>query len=160
VTLQDRLAREPEIWRPEPGQSLTGTLVEIEMRPSDFGADYPVVTLLDADGNEFVFHAFHTTARTELAKLRPEPGDQIGIRYRGKVEGRKNPYESYRILVERAEPTLTAVPDWDAIAEDADAELDEQRAVSEGLAQIGKEMNAALESLSDEPPATPDEDEF
>jgi hypothetical protein len=105
--LHERLSREPKIWKDyQPGDTLVGVLLDIEQRESEYRSEdgqprfYPVLTVVDDDGQEWVWHAYHSAASKELARLRPEPGDGIGIKYRGKVEGRKTDYESYRILVE------------------------------------------------------------
>jgi hypothetical protein len=122
MTLADRLSRDPEPWKPEPGDALIGEVLDLEQRTSDFG-DYPAITVLDDDGVEWTFHGYHTIAKNELAKQRPVPGDRIGIKYHGKKQGAKNTYESYRVLVEHAEPVPAPAPNWDQIGSEAREEL-------------------------------------
>ena len=62
-----------------------------------------------SDG-KIAWHAFHSVGRNELAKQRPVVGDRIGIAYHGKPEGKN--YESYRVIVERADGEPKTI-DWD-----------------------------------------------
>ena len=97
MTIEDRLNREPEAWKPQPGDRLIGTVVEVEEYRSDYGT-YPMITISTDDGQEWMFHAFHTVARTEIERKQPKPGDRIGIAYHGLSE---KGYEQYRIVLER-----------------------------------------------------------
>ncbi len=97
TSIEDRLNRIPEPWKPNPGDHLIGTVVTVTTRTNDYG-EYPVITI-EANGNEWDFHGYHTVARRELEQQNPQPGDQIGIRYLGKPDDK--PYEQYRIIVER-----------------------------------------------------------
>jgi hypothetical protein len=112
-TVEERLDSFAEAWRPEAGDKLIGTVVDLDERDSDFGDEpYPIVTVLTDTGDERAFHGFHTVARNELAKQRPKVGERIGIAYHGLSD---KGYERYRIIVERDEtPSL----DWDRYAEE------------------------------------------
>jgi hypothetical protein len=123
-TLQDRLDASAEAWRPNPGDKLIGTVVDVDLRASDYGDPYPIVTVQRDDGTEAAFHGFHTVARRELAKKQPQFGDQIGIKYVGKGEPAKpgmSGAELYKIVVEHDDAPAV---DWSQIAstEDTDAE--------------------------------------
>ncbi len=127
-SLEARLSRDVEAWKPKPGDMLIGTVVDIESRPSEFSRDdrtvhYPVVSVLTDDDREVAFFGFHSAAKSEIAKLKPRVGDRFGVKYLGKVQGKKASYESYRCLVEHAEPETATEPDWDAIAGGAAEEL-------------------------------------
>lgn len=112
-SLNDRLDREPAPgWRPEPGDKVIGTIVEISEAPgTDFGA-YPLITIEQDDGTEIAVHAFHSVLRNELESKQPSEGDRIGIRYAGKVAGKSGgrDYESYRVVLERVTPRATDTP--------------------------------------------------
>lgn len=88
---------ESNSWRPDKGEEIKGTLVGVEARDSGYGP-YPML-LLDVDGAEVAVHAFHTVLRTELAKRRPKPGDELTIKYLGKTADSKDRkgYHSYRV---------------------------------------------------------------
>jgi hypothetical protein len=120
-TLHDRLARDPQGWRPQPGDSLVGTLIDVEERESDYGGVYPMLIIETDDGDEVAVHCFHTVLKNEVARQKPASGDRIGIRYKGRVGDAK--YESYRVVVEKANGE-TVAPDWDRMVADTDAELD------------------------------------
>ena len=128
-TLHDRLDSFAEAWRPEPGDKLVGVIVDLDERVSQYDEDaYPILTIETDDEEEFAFHAFHTVARNELAKQRPAVGDRIGVAYFGKKDGRN--YESYRIIVERADPEPRTF-DWDRVAVEAPEQDDETEHVDE-----------------------------
>jgi hypothetical protein len=132
-SLDDRLASFAEAWKPEPGDKLIGVVVDLDERDSAYGDEpYPIVTVETDDGSELALHAFHTVARNELAKQRPVVGDRIGIAYYGMKDGKS--YESYRVIVEKAESEPKTI-DWDKhvtpdedeqdLDPEADDELDE-----------------------------------
>lgn len=89
---------ESHSWRPTAGDEITGKLISVEARESGYGP-YPMLAL-DVDGSEVSVHAFHTVLRTELAKRRPKPGDELTIKYLGKTPDSKDRkgYHSYRVL--------------------------------------------------------------
>lgn len=100
-----------EAWQPEPNEKLEGTVTSISMASSEHG-NYVVVEVQQDDGGKLAFHAFHTAARSQLDRLRPKVGDEIGILY----EGLKTPksggdqYENYVIRGNSASGEF----DWDA----------------------------------------------
>lgn len=119
-SLDDRLDSVAQAWRPQVGEKLTGVVVAIGERISNYNdKPYVVLTVRTDDGHEFVVHAFHTVLAQELAMQRPQVGDRIGIRYDGQPEGKN--YESYRVVVERNAPAPEL--DWERIAAGVDAEL-------------------------------------
>ena len=59
----------------------------------------PIVTVRTDDGHDYAFHAFHTVAKGELAKVQPRVGDWIGIAYHGPHPTKG--YERYRIVIAR-----------------------------------------------------------
>ncbi len=120
MNIDDRLDHSPEPWKPEPGDKIVGKVVSVTTLESKFGGSYPLVELVTDDDVEFAFHAFHTVAKSELARLKPKPGDTLGVKYLGRDD--KVDYERYRILIERAEPSSESV-DWDAVAAEANEEL-------------------------------------
>jgi hypothetical protein len=99
-SISDELDRDyAPAWRPERGDKLVGVVTDLSEREGYGGVMYPIVTVRQADGVELAFHAFHEVAQTELAKLRPKVGDEIGIKYLGKVkpEGGGSSYHGYRL---------------------------------------------------------------
>ncbi len=104
-SLEDRLNDEPAPgWRPEKGEQIIGTIVEIGEAKGDYAA-YPLITIETATG-DIAVHAFHTVLRQELESKQPAEGDRIGIRYLGVPDDKD--YESYRVVIERATPRATA----------------------------------------------------
>jgi hypothetical protein len=122
MSLSDRVDSFPEPWKPEPGDKLVGTVMNVGERASDYGI-YPIIDVRTEDDEELTFHAFHTVAKNELARQRPAPGDEIAVKYFGKDEDRG--YERYRVLVEKAEPKGLDAAAWDEIGKDAEQELEQ-----------------------------------
>jgi hypothetical protein len=117
-SIDHRLDAETTGWKPAAGDKLVGVIVDIDERDAGYGP-YPVVTILsDDDSKQYAFHGFHTVARSELAKAKPQVGEQIGVKYLGKPEGKK--YESYRVTVDRDEAREQL--DWERIGSEAAAE--------------------------------------
>ena len=106
----------PEAWRPKQGEFLIGKVVSLDDRDGEYGS-YPIVTVETKDGRRLAFHAFHTVARGELARLRPKIGDDLGVKYHGKDAERG--YERYTMRVDRP----GAEPDWDRHAAETANEL-------------------------------------
>jgi hypothetical protein len=122
VSVEDRLDRQPTAWRPDEGDRLIGTVVEVGERESNYGGTYPIVVVENDAGTEVVVHAHHVVLRDELAQQRPRRGDRIGIRYLGRDADRG--YERYRVVVEHTD--ATDEPDWNRYAAEAAAELGEE----------------------------------
>src|SRR5207249_1581968 len=105
-SLEERLDSFPEAWRPEtPGEKLIGEVTDVDMRESEYGDPYPILTVLsEEDGQEHAWHAFHTMARNEVAKKKPQIGERVGIAYGGVGEAQPNmnPPVRWRLLVDRA----------------------------------------------------------
>lgn len=98
-SLSDELDRDyAPAWRPEPGDKLVGVIAELSEREGYDGDPYPIVTV-QADDGSFAFHAFHSVAQNELARLRPQVGDEIGVKYEGvtKSANGRTTYHAYRI---------------------------------------------------------------
>jgi len=97
-------------WRPNPGDALVGEVTDLSANTGYDGAPYPIVTVRQDDGRELALHAFHTVARNELAKQRPQIGERIGIKYTGEkatADGRGK-FHGYRVAVDRPQAAF----DW------------------------------------------------
>lgn len=80
-------------WKPAPGQTLVGTIVDIRKQASEYG-EYPVLTVAaegdDPEATEYTaVHAFHGTLKTALYELKPSKGQRLAITYGGQSESRK-----------------------------------------------------------------------
>lgn len=101
------------------GDKLVGTITALDERTSDYGT-YPIVTV-QTDEGETAFHGFHTVAKNEIARQRPEIGDEIAVKYFG-ISSDDHGYERYRVLVDHKSAPATT-PDWDKLGADAEREL-------------------------------------
>jgi hypothetical protein len=104
-SLEERLDSFPEAWKPTtPGEKLIGELTDVDMRESEYGDPYPILTVLsEADGQEYAWHAFHTMARNAVAKKKPQIGERVGIVDAGVGEAQPgmNAPVRWRLLVDR-----------------------------------------------------------
>ena len=110
-----------EAWRPDPGGKLIGEIVELSSRSGFDDQPYPILTIKGDDGTELAFHAFHTVAKNELARLRPQVGQRIAIRYDGQKEGAdgRARYHAYRVATDHA-PEFS----WGAFGDSGDVGSD------------------------------------
>jgi hypothetical protein len=125
-SLAERLDNFPEAWQPtNPGEKLIGELTDVDLRESEYGDPYSVLTVAAEEGStqdgemippgtELAWHAFHTMARNEVKRKQPQVGEKVGIVYAGKGEAKpgKNAPERWRLLVERPQPQQF---DYDAV---------------------------------------------
>lgn len=91
-------------WRPEPGEKVVGTVVNLDIagNESAFGSYYLLTIRADGTGELVNVHAFHTVLGRELARKSVGQGDRIGIKYLGRVERPGEPdFENYRVVVDR-----------------------------------------------------------
>lgn len=108
-SIEDRLnedMQKVEAWRPEPNDQLIGTVRRYNMRTMDDGTEYPIVTVETGDGEKHAWHAFHSVGRNQLEEDKPRPGDEMGIRYLGLVEGKDGGYDyhNYHVVVDHKTP--------------------------------------------------------
>jgi hypothetical protein len=120
TSLEDRLDSFPEAWKPTTsGEKLIGELTDVDMRESEYGDPYPILTVLsETDGLEYAWHAFHTMARNAVAKKKPQIGERVGIVYAGLGEAQPgmNAPVRWRLLVDRPKQQV----DYAAVAAETD----------------------------------------
>jgi hypothetical protein len=125
-TLEDRLNADVEGWRPEPGDQVLGTVIGVDTREGDYGP-YPYIEVEANDGSYIGVHGFHTVLKNELARIEPQVGDTLGIKYFGKVPtkpGSKfDSFEKYRVVHERTSGARDDKPDWGSMKEETEHEL-------------------------------------
>jgi hypothetical protein len=127
--IDDRLSASSEAWRPADTKdypdhpaTLVGRIVEIEDLEGDYGA-YPLIHVIDDDGNEWRWSVFGSVAQKRVAALKPAVGDRIGVKYLGEEPSKNYPGKSYRnwkIVVEKADGGTPVGPDWAALEKAAD----------------------------------------
>jgi hypothetical protein len=119
-SLEERLDNFPEAWKPATaGEKLIGELTDVDMRESEYGDPYPILTVLsEAGGQEYAWHAFHTMARNAVAKKKPQIGERVGIVYAGVGEAQPgmNPPVRWPLLVDRPKQQV----DYAAVAAGTD----------------------------------------
>jgi hypothetical protein len=91
----------PPAWRPEPGDILVGRVVAYHQGYTVYG---PVRTAIieQDDGDRVTVWLSSTVLLNEFAKLKPKPGERIGLKYLGMHPDRG--YHRYKLLVDRDEP--------------------------------------------------------
>ena len=104
-----------EGWAPEPGDILTGEVETISYRASEYGEDYPIVTVAVAEGttqdgkpveaSRLAFHAFRSVARSQVSQAAPVAGDLAAIRYDGEKHSKNGrDYHAYVVRVKHNKP--------------------------------------------------------
>ncbi len=85
-------------WRPEPGESITGTVARLSARETEYGK-HLVVTLDTGNGAYTAVHCFHSVLKNAMYDLKPTNGDDVTVYYHGKVDREDKPsYHSYTVL--------------------------------------------------------------
>lgn len=97
----------PACWKPQPGESLVGRIVQYGTGQSSFG---PVRTaIVEQDNGERVSLWLSSTVLLGLFREhRPKTGERIGLRFLGK-HPTKN-YKRYALIVDRPEAELSFEP--------------------------------------------------
>jgi hypothetical protein len=70
-------------WKPEQGDTITGTIVDIDVTEGAYGP-YPVLDFQLEDGTVSV-HAFHDLLRRKLSSRGAQVGELVSITYRGRA---------------------------------------------------------------------------
>lgn len=104
-SLLGRLDIQAEGWKPKPGDTAFGTLVDMADGESEYGV-YPLLTL-EAPGGQYVnVHCFHTVLKREVERRQARGtikiGDQVAVRYLGQIGASQkgSPSHMYRLAVD------------------------------------------------------------
>lgn len=124
MSVKDRMdAPAAEAWRPGEPQDypdhpnpLVGEIVEVSEGDGDYGS-YPILYIKDEVGNEWRWHVYGSVAQNRIIALRPEVGDEIGVKFLGtepsKVKGYA-PYKNWKIVIDK-KGKAAAGPNWEAM---------------------------------------------
>lgn len=122
MNINDLLDRDyAPAWKPEVGGKLIGVVTARDIRDGDYG-EYEILTVRQDDGEELAWHATGSVASAKVEEQNPQPGDKVGIKYRGLTPNKAgtNEYHHYALVVERgddgAAPGAPDVPVDDAPA--------------------------------------------
>ncbi len=113
--LEARLSEDyPQSWIPEAeGDTIVGEVVRYTTGTTQYG-ESPVVVLRTADGLRSVW-LLSTVLRSQFGKLKPRPGERVGIRYGSeRTSASGNAYRDFRVEVDRGD----ALPDFGAWADE------------------------------------------
>ena len=112
--LRDRLREDtgeyPPSWRPEAGDVVSGELVRYSTAPSIFG-EQQVCVIDDEEIGPVTVWLNSTVLIDEFARLKPKPGETVGIKCHGKHKDKG--YWRFRVDVDRGEKP--AEPDWEKL---------------------------------------------
>jgi|SRR5215469_12817526 len=93
----------PPAWIPEPDDLLVGEVVSLQKGWSNQSEEYyPILVVRPKETEELVsVHAFRFILKDRLMTLRPQPGEIIGIRFKGMSETKsKRPLALYSVAIE------------------------------------------------------------
>ena len=121
LSLEQRLEFDPDAWEPEPGDTVTGEVVEVVEYDDGFneGETYPVVSLATSTSPLVGVKVFGSKSvlKRELRRRNPAPGDRLGIKYLGPKGKPPHQYEAFRIVHDRARPADEWVPPTEPLPE-------------------------------------------
>lgn len=89
----------PPSWEHEPGDVLIGTIVRYEQAETKRGLS-PIMVVRDDEGAVFAVWLTPTVLMSELRKLRPKPGERIGLK---RLEDHEKGYQMWRVVLDRPE---------------------------------------------------------
>ena len=144
----------PSSWIPKIGDVLTGILLRYTSGPTDYGP-CPIVVIQDDETDApRSFWLLHTVARGEFAKLKPHPGERVGIK---RVPDSEKGYRRYVVKVDR--PVSDAeVPDFNTFAAPGDVAPEHRAPLeSEHTATTAQTPDISPESFDDFPQALDDD---
>lgn len=103
----------PEFIDPRAGD-ISGVIRGFSEGPTKFGDAVTIDLELD-DGTHRTLWLTHTVLKNKVARLKPDVGERIDVRYLGKRDGAANAYHDFAVTMpERPE----FKPDWDAIGDE------------------------------------------
>ncbi len=102
--LQDRLdASFPPAIVLEEGQSFIGTYLRLEQGYAEYRGPVWVMVLADEGGEERSLWLLHQALLNSLKRLRPKPGDRVGVKNLGKRKSQAGTnYNDWRVVVDRS----------------------------------------------------------
>jgi hypothetical protein len=115
LRLEDFDDRDEKPWKPAVGESVTGTVLDIDVRTTtwkDVTSEHPVLLLAADDDTEHVtaVWALHTVMKGELKKHRPQVGERVTIT---RLQNAEVGYFRYRLRVHRDTPRSF---DWGGVS--------------------------------------------
>ena len=148
----------PESWIPKIGDVLTGVVLRYTSGPTEYGP-CPIVVIHDDETDApRSFWLLHTVARGEFTKLKPLPGERVGIK---RVPDAAKGYRMYVVKVDR--PVSDAdVPDFSTFASPGDVAPEHRVSLeSEHTATTAQEpdISPAPESFEDFPEVLENDDD-
>jgi hypothetical protein len=142
----------PEAWIPKVGDVLIGIVLHYTSGPTEHGPCPIVVIQDDETDTPRSFWLLHTVARGEFAKLKPRPGERVGIK---RLADSEKGYRRFVVKVDR--PISNAdVPDFSTFASPGDVAPEHRASLeSEHAATTAQtpDISPAPESFEDVPEA-------
>lgn len=87
-------------WEPEPGERLTGRLLNVERAASKSGDEYPILRIEREDGAVVRVSAGRAVLKRKLEAAKAQAGDLIGLQYDGEAESKSGRmFHNYRVAV-------------------------------------------------------------
>ena len=87
------------------GDEIAGTVVRLDVADTEYGSQR-IVVVDPGDGNLRSIWLLHDALRSQMEKLRPEPGDVIAVRYLGRqqAQGSGRSYHAYTVTTDADRP--------------------------------------------------------
>ena len=118
-----------DTWKPDgEGEMLVGTFEKMAEGTTSYGT-YPIAHIREEGGQLRAVWFFHAVLRDQWDAAGPEPGDEVGIIYKGQRDGRDFTYHAYGVEVERRD-SETPTADREARRLDPDEGVENRPAPS------------------------------
>lgn len=99
----------PDAWRPEIGEILVGELVRYSRGHTTYGEAVIAIVSHEGTGELAAVWLLHHVLLDEFRKLRPSPGERIGIKRLPDAERAQNPYQRFIVRVDRPDEVPDAL---------------------------------------------------
>jgi hypothetical protein len=98
------------------GDEIAGTVVRLDVADTEYGRQR-IVVVDPGDGNLRSIWLLHDALRSQMEKLKPQPGDVVAVRYLGRQQSASGrSYHAYTVTTDRERPQFT----WGAADDDDD----------------------------------------
>lgn len=96
-------AKKPKYWIPkDEGDFITGVVKDFRAVTSSFG-DAEVMDIIEDETKELTSIFLSSVIKNQREKQDIQPGDHVGIKYLGEVEGKNADYKDFIVMVDRPE---------------------------------------------------------
>ena len=96
-------AKKPKYWNPkDEGDFITGVVKDFRDVTSSFG-DAEVMDIIEDETKDLTSVFLSSVIKNQREKQNIQPGDHVGIKYLGEVQGKNAEYKDFIVMVDKKE---------------------------------------------------------